>query len=530
MRLMNARTRALETFYDEKTPPYAILSHTWGEVEVTFQDLQLPNVQSMPAYKKIDYLCRQAIMENINYVWIDTCCIDKSSSAELSEAINSMFRWYGDAAICYAYLVDVDGDIAERAHLQTRFVASRWFERGWTLQELLAPREVVFFGTGWTHFGSKSELAGVISTLTGIPEKVLSRPWGVQAICIAARMAWASKRTTTRIEDRAYSLLGIFGINMPLLYGEGDRAFRRLQEELLKISDDQTLFVHMGKSFLAKSPSDFRYEHPIYPLNIRNPTHLCSMTSRGLLIEVRQIRDEGQLFWWSVLNVQFGGNYTQYLAVRLSEVEPVPGTFRKVFGSLAFRPFDASKIETVERKTIYIIELRMDIHDHYTLLLNAQTAMDHGFELRAPIVTDYRVGPAGILDVWDRDSHTLRITTTHDASIGVHAVFLFEHVAAQCVLQVFVTVVGRSGKLTVGHTIVYASHGRTIAEISGDFERKLAAKIFPDTIESSTEATVKFVGNGISQELNVRADVYTKVQLEELTYILDVLVSPGKRI
>jgi hypothetical protein len=223
---------------------YAVLSHTWGDDgdEVTIDDLNKGTGAHKPGYKKISFCAEQAKRDGLRYFWVDTCCIDKKSSAELSEAINSMYRWYNQAAICYAFLTDVcwTNDAAE---VEARFKSSRWFTRGWTLQELIAPRSVVFFSTEWRPMGTKSQLATTLSIITGIDSDYLDGKDHSLA-SISKRMFWASSRTTTRSEDIAYCLLGIFDINMPLIYGEGKRAFRRLQEEIMKAHPyEHTLFA-----------------------------------------------------------------------------------------------------------------------------------------------------------------------------------------------------------------------------------------------------------------------------------------------
>jgi hypothetical protein len=155
-----------------------------------------------------------------------------------------MFRWYERAEVCYAYLSDVSGD----ANLQedvSEFVESRWFTRGWTLQELVAPKSVLFYSKrdkGWHFLGTKEELCDQISTITGIDTDTLYGA-GLELASVARKMSWASHRETTRIEDTAYCLLGIFDVNMPLLYGEGQKAFLRLQEEILRASSDYSLFA-----------------------------------------------------------------------------------------------------------------------------------------------------------------------------------------------------------------------------------------------------------------------------------------------
>ena len=186
--------------------------------------------------------CEVAHHHGYEYIWIDSSCINKDSSSELSEAINSMYNWYSRAEVCYAFLSDVphDDDVAAEG---SAFRKSRWFSRGWTLQELIAPQRVLFLSSQWTTLGTKAELAGVIQEITRVDRDVLMHIESLNDKSVAQRMSWAAGRETTRVEDKAYSLLGIFGIAMPTLYGEGVQAFRRLQEEILRRFPDQSLFA-----------------------------------------------------------------------------------------------------------------------------------------------------------------------------------------------------------------------------------------------------------------------------------------------
>ncbi|KAF4334717.1 heterokaryon incompatibility protein het-E-1 [Fusarium beomiforme] len=221
------------------TGDYAILSHTWGteEDEVTFQDLQEPDERKKKnGWSKIQECCEQAKKDGIDWVWIDTCCIDKRSSAELSEAINSMYAWYRDSAVCYVFLEDVP-PLAPGLP-ENEFEGARWFTRGWCLQELIAPSKVEFYAKDWTDIGTRWSLHETIGYITGIPSSVLLDRDGPPKCSIAQKMSWASQRRTTRVEDEAYCLLGILDVNMPLLYGEGRKAFRRLLSEILKEHED----------------------------------------------------------------------------------------------------------------------------------------------------------------------------------------------------------------------------------------------------------------------------------------------------
>ena len=176
------------------------------------------------------------------WVWIDTCCINKESSTELSEAINSMFAWYIHSEVCYAYLSDVPADDDMHAE-DSAFRKARWHTRGWTLQELLAPALVVFYSSDWKRLGTKEELADLLEDITDIYACYLTRKESLVLASVAERMSWASNRHTTRIEDEAYCLLGLFGIVLPTLYGEGRRAFLRLQQEIAKQSIDTSIFA-----------------------------------------------------------------------------------------------------------------------------------------------------------------------------------------------------------------------------------------------------------------------------------------------
>ncbi|KDN62001.1 hypothetical protein CSUB01_10013 [Colletotrichum sublineola] len=243
MWLINTTTHRLH-----ENPPsavYAILSHTWKTCEI-------------------------AKASGIEWAWVDTCCIDKSSSAELTESINSMWRWYKNATICYAFLSDlsisnsiVDPFQQSRATFED-LKTCRWFTRGWTLQELLAPACIDLLDSTWKQCGTKASLRDELSILTGIHLEVLGDSGLVYQAPVACRMSWAACRQTTRDEDRAYSLFGIFDVNLPLIYGEGVKAFTRLQEAILQNSTDLSIFAwdasgnrQLYTGLLARSPSDY---------------------------------------------------------------------------------------------------------------------------------------------------------------------------------------------------------------------------------------------------------------------------------
>jgi hypothetical protein len=215
--------------------PYAILSHRWGNEEVTFDDIERGKGHDKAGYKKLEFCGEQAAKDGLRYFWVDSCCIKKSSDAELTEAINSMFRWYSRAARCYVYLSDVSTGEDDISWGES-FRASEWFSRGWTLQELLAPSLVEFFSKERERLGDKVSLSRQIHGITGIALSALQGT-SLSQFSVDERFKWAERRQTTRDEDLAYCLLGIFNISMPVIYGEGvEKAIARLRKKINKVS------------------------------------------------------------------------------------------------------------------------------------------------------------------------------------------------------------------------------------------------------------------------------------------------------
>lgn len=309
MRLINTTTMKLEQFMGvQDVPSYTILSHTWGEGEVTlpdFSNLEVANLEK--GFAKIEHTCRQARLNGIGYAWVDTCCIDKTSSAELTEAINSMFHLYASSAVCYAYLSDLDPEgVVDAENPTSQFAQSRWFRRGWTLQELIAPKTVEFYDRDWKFRGTKADLSRAISAVTGIDGDVLRDSSALFQIPVARRMSWAAGRQTSRLEDNAYSLLGIFDVNMPMLYGEGEKAFIRLQEEIAKETNDLTLFAWQAvktneedgasqkyRGILAKSPTEFANFGDVVPRSDHKFNEEFVMTNKGLRINAELAKGSG---------------------------------------------------------------------------------------------------------------------------------------------------------------------------------------------------------------------------------------------
>ncbi|KAE9370039.1 HET-domain-containing protein [Stipitochalara longipes BDJ] len=322
-------------------PEYAILSHTWGTEEISFQDItgDISITEKKAGFGKLRNSCKQARADGYAYIWIDTCCIDKTSSAELSEAINSMYQWYKDSATCYVYLSDVvvHPEVSVSMHPRHPFYTedgirysssspySRWFSRGWTLQELLAPSKLQFFDKNWSSIGMKEDHMDAISGITNIDLFALSGG-DLRRLSIARRMSWAANRQTTRVEDTAYCLLGIFNINMPLLYGEGTNAFIRLQEEILKVTNDQSLFAwkyptmefyrdddlenRKPQGLLAPSPEVFQHSDTISQFYSETPGRsLFVSTNKGFQVEFLMCQDMGYpsgLVYLAMLNCPIG--------------------------------------------------------------------------------------------------------------------------------------------------------------------------------------------------------------------------------
>ena len=318
----------LPQLIDFRGEDYSILSHRWeanANDEVLFADIRIiddggilderqglrhskfyhnpayshRDVARLPGFNKLQGAAQLAAREGHSFIWVDTCCIDKSSSAELSEAINSMFKWYNQSKVCFAYLKDVpDSLTAVETHPMSAFARSEWWSRAWCLQELVAPLDVVFFTCGWQLIGEKKALASTIVAITSIGMDVLTHARILDQVSIAKRMSWASSRKASRIEDIAYSLMGIFSINMPLLYGEGEKAFLRLQEEILKGSDDESLFGWVDpdardedlRGLLATSPAYFAKSSEVVYYQDFEDRVPSVMTNRGLSITMRLSR------------------------------------------------------------------------------------------------------------------------------------------------------------------------------------------------------------------------------------------------
>ncbi|RDW57490.1 hypothetical protein BP6252_13750 [Coleophoma cylindrospora] len=265
MWLINTDTFELEEFANHPKKQYAILSHRWEENEATFKSWEAQKGIQKKGYRKIMKFVHKAAERGFKYAWADTCCMNTKSSAELSEAINSMFKYYQEAAECYVYLSDLPPSTPpnDGSEIQSADESATSTEESRT--KLIAPYTVSFFDSDWQFYGEKKGLSSRIERATGIPKSILDGSQHVRDCSIACRMSWAANRQTRRVEDLAYCLLGIFEIHMPLLYGEGETAFIRLQEEICKRTTDMSLFAwktiqadELYSGLLAKSPLNFK--------------------------------------------------------------------------------------------------------------------------------------------------------------------------------------------------------------------------------------------------------------------------------
>jgi hypothetical protein len=318
MWLIDTKSLKLEFVDNPEDREYAILSHTWGSGEVSFQEMaNLDIARTKVGFSKIEQTCKLAHDRGLSYAWVDTCCIDKTSSAELTEAINSMFRWYKESNVCFVYLSDLpafsDGSSRPEdygsiswvgfAALGEHLPQCRWFTRGWTLQELIASKNVEFYDERWRLRGNKMFMRMQISSVTGIQQEVLDNSDLISTVPVARRMSWAAKRQTTRVEDLSYCLFGIFDVHLPLIYGEGMKAFFRLQEAIALENNDLSLFAWSSKpeedpgfrGIFALHPSEFQSCSMLQrATNPTDPTPVFSFTNKGFHITTRLRQCDGE--------------------------------------------------------------------------------------------------------------------------------------------------------------------------------------------------------------------------------------------
>ena len=323
MRFLNTKTLRFEEVADsslgEEQNRYAILSHRWGAAqdEISFADInESQDISHKKGFAKMKGFCDVAASLGYRYGWDDTCCINKGDSSELSEAINSMYRWYRGSSVCIVYLEDIPGK---------SIMDSRWFDRGWTLQELIAPAAAEFYDRHWNHIQSKSDVVADLSSKTNIPEDVLTGRTSPSQCSVAQRMSWAARRETTRVEDRAYCLLGIFDVSMPQIYGEREKAFLRLQRAISQQSKDESIFAwSMGLEKDEKdytgllAPSPLSYLHCGDVISTRGSTGFVE--TNGELSMTLKTSPHSMETFYAILNCTHIANPDSRIAILLTRL------------------------------------------------------------------------------------------------------------------------------------------------------------------------------------------------------------------
>jgi hypothetical protein len=364
-----------------------------------------------------------------------------------------MYAWYEKAAVCYAYLDDVasvpvdprtngteanhDYDIEPEGRFNIHtFRASKWFTRGWTLQELLAPSFVKFFGTGWEYLGSKESLSAPISDITTIPQSIIDkkgRRTGRES-SVGQKMSWAAGRETTRIEDKAYCLLGIFNVNMPLLYGEGTKAFIRLQEEILKDSADHSILAWNPTSglhgVLAVSPDQFQNCGQIIPCpsNAETPRPY-SMTNIGLNIQLPLLHaaEGGSI---GLLDCHFEDDFSGRLGIRLRETS-TPSVFcrMRTFKS----KYSESECAAAKIRAIYIGKVFQEENQRNQqtrpCIIRSNPMKRYGYEICNFYVGNSRWSVPGYTSnsAWNAETQVINMPTATGSDNTFQAAIEFRH-------------------------------------------------------------------------------------------------------
>jgi len=418
--------------------------------------------------------------------------------------------------VCYAYLEDVTStrSSSESYEENSEFRRSKWFTRGWTLQELIAPGKVLFFGKDWIYLGERVQLSDPISKVTRIQEKVLRNSATASRASVARRMSWASGRKTTRVEDLAYSLLGIFDVHMPLLYGEGDKAFLRLQEEILKDSDDQSLFAWNPSSqgldsrgVLAPTPDYFQSSGNIVPTPPTMESQSYFMTNKGLYINI-PLSIAGNRAC-ALLDCQYETDFSGRLVIHLEETD-VPNVYQRGWG-LAVRKPVPNDLEICRIRTIYILKRSLSSgiswmqYDTFVIYMNV--APYHGYEI-------VEVAPNNV--VWDAATHTLK----KESSQQWAAFKLYNYELEVGVLVI--VIVTRSGLIEVGGVkVVDIPLVGTIEQLL-DYEEpwekdqyRSVYRFYQDLFPNQRK---------LEHPLEVLAEVKTKEQLNQRVFALDITI------
>ncbi|KAK4985518.1 hypothetical protein LTR50_005926 [Elasticomyces elasticus] len=501
-------------------PPYAILSHTWvadADEEVLFADVHNHTGTEKEGFKKLRYALVQAFDDGFPFLWIDTCCVDKSSSAELSESINSMYPWYQNAERCYAYLADVSADVDPKAP-NTGFTNARWWRRGWTLQELLAPRDLVFFSSDWERLGDKYSLRQNISAITGIDVEILEGSRLLESVSVAKRMSWASLRWTRRVEDRAYCLMGMFSVNMPMLYGEGEsKAFLRLQEEIMKHSDDQSIFAwvdmdhvnaeaHHG--LLADSPDAFARTGTVLAYHDWEERSPYVMSNRGLSIDLHLTRCEPDLYA-AALNCPVPPEYNGFLAIYLKRLAPSGNQYTRVRCDKLGNLQERGQMERVFVRQTVARPRWWPVYPLHFFQLRRNEAAKQDYQVIATVQTDLFKADAKHIPPPTSHVHLWmprRMPTSFKIIKGAHrltAAILFQRRSDK---ESFAIMMGSIADFNVGFDVSEIEQLEDLEEIEKQFKPQPA---------------------GVSMVLNyhrVRVDVHIVISSSTVLYVLEIAI------
>lgn len=457
MRLINLDTLELESFTGYgKIPSYAILSHTWGPDEVTYADMTTRSREELgqkAGYQKIvrfgQFVRDRDVPKPVGrvprcaedrrvgrknapamwpsayrptHIWVDTCCIDKSSSSELSEAINSMFAWYQEAVFCVAILEDYEHPGGENSSQfrpsEDAFLKCRWFTRGWTLQELLAPGRLFFVDKNWVSLGPRFEVLDSVSAASGIDAMYLQNgSW--QKANIAKRLSWAAKRETTRPEDLAYCLLGVFGVHMPLLYGEGGHsAFIRLQEEIIKEFDDHSIFAwgrrnHAKTGPWNESPNVVLGAFASHPSQFQGLDNVQtysgdeeephSVTNKGIRIRLPIVKVEGNTTI-AILRCHTSDPLGGFMGIYIEPCPLKPGVYCRSSSTPALACVSDNVAQSAETKLIFLLKKTTPAHESIETMESISSV-----SVTAVKDCDYDIVSAAPEELWDTRYGTLRL-------------------------------------------------------------------------------------------------------------------------
>lgn len=457
MRLINLETLQLESFTGYgKIPSYAILSHTWGPDEVTYADMTTKSreeLEKKAGYQKIvnfgqfvrnrdvsktpkkSTRCardRRVDRKNASpmwptayrptHLWVDTCCIDKSSSSELSEAINSMFAWYQEASFCVAVLEDYEHPGGESSSeyrpSEDAFLHCRWFTRGWTLQELLAPGRLFFADMNWVFLGHREGVLDPVSAASGIDAMYL-KDGSWQKANIAKRLSWAAKRETTRPEDLAYCLLGVFGVHMPLLYGEGGHsAFIRLQEEIIKEFDDHSIFAWGRRNHAKNGPWNESpnvvlgafASHPSQFQGLDNvQTHAGdeeephTVTNKGIRIRLPIVNVDSNTTI-AILRCHTSDLLGGFIGIYIEPCPLKPGVYCRSSSTPALACVSDNVVQSAETKLIFLLKKTTPAHESIKTMDSISSV-----SVTAVRNCDYDIVSAAPEELWDTRYGTLRL-------------------------------------------------------------------------------------------------------------------------